>query len=200
MRRFIFSPGGSFESPQVWAITLLSPVTFLIAYLALRRIAARRDYRQVGISMMFGVWLLGGLFMIGISAATGGFAGPNRFDQLIMFLLFSWFPLLTWIMATYDGSLGALIIVTLGALLFWGVRRYRRVPHVRDFRDVGAAVPLCELSSRATRGICSSSSGAEDCRFLGTLSPRKRGCERLGMTMRSFFRQPLKPCPTQGHL
>jgi hypothetical protein len=115
----------SFDAPHVWAITLVSPTTFLIAYVSMRSVAAHRDYRLLGITMMFGVWFLGGLFIIVIAAAGGGFAGPNRVGTLFMFLLFSWFPLLTWIMATYDGSLGALIIVTLGALLFWGVRKYR---------------------------------------------------------------------------
>ncbi len=117
----------SFDSPHVWAITLVSPTTFLVAYLSLRRIAAHRDYRALGIAMMLGVWFLGGLFMIAIATAAGGFAGPNRIGTVFMFLLFSWFPPLTWIMATYDGSLGALVIVTLGVLLFWSIRRYR--PH-----------------------------------------------------------------------
>ncbi len=118
----------SFDFPHVWAITLVSPTTFPIAYLSLRRVAAHRDYGPVGIAMLLGVWSLGGLFMIVIiviATAALGFAGGYHVGTLFMFLLFSWFPLLTWIMATNDGSLGALIIVTLGVLLFWGVRRYR---------------------------------------------------------------------------
>ena len=115
----------SFDFNPLVAITLVSPTTFLMAYLSLKRVAAQRDYRPLGFAMMLGVWLLGGLFIIAIATAEGGFAGPNRVGTLFMFLLFSWFPLLTWIMATYDGSLGALILVTLGALLVWGVRRYR---------------------------------------------------------------------------
>jgi len=115
----------SFDFNPLVAITLVSPTAFLIAYLSLRRVAAQRGYRPLGFAMMLGVWILGGLFIISIATAEGGFAGPNRVGSLFMFLLFSWFPLLTWIMATYDGSLGALILVTLGALLVWGVRRYR---------------------------------------------------------------------------
>lgn len=117
---------GNFDSAHVWAITLLSPITFLVAYLSLRRIAAQRNYGRLGVAMMLGVWFLGGPFVIiVIAAATGGFAGPNRVDQVIRFLLFSWLPPFTWVMATYDGSLGALMIVTFSALLFWDVRRFR---------------------------------------------------------------------------
>jgi ABC-type uncharacterized transport system permease subunit len=61
-----------FDSPQVWAITFLLPVTFLSAYVAARRFAVRRDFKWAGVAMLLGVWLTGGLFMMLAATASGG--------------------------------------------------------------------------------------------------------------------------------
>ena len=73
--------------------------------------------------MLLGAWLTGGLFMmISATAAGGGFVGPNGIAGTLLVLLLSLFPIYTCVMATYDGSLFALLAATLGPFLIWCVQ------------------------------------------------------------------------------
>ena len=70
--------------------------------------------------MLAGIWLLGGLFMtMGASFSGGGLVGPDGARGVVFVLLLSLFPGYTFIMATYDGSLLALLLVTVAAFLVW---------------------------------------------------------------------------------
>jgi Cu/Ag efflux pump CusA len=72
--------------------------------------------------MLVGVWLTGGLFTtLAATASGGGFVGTGILGSLLIVML-SVIPIVTYILAAYDGSLFALLAVTLGALLFCGVR------------------------------------------------------------------------------
>jgi hypothetical protein len=114
----------TFDSPHVWVITFLLPATFLFAYFVLRRFAVRRDFKWVGVAMLLGVWLTGGLFMmLAATASGGGFAGANGVQGTLSMIAWSIIPLVTYMMAAYDGSLFALLAVSIGALLIWGVER-----------------------------------------------------------------------------
>jgi hypothetical protein len=63
--------------------------------------------------MLLGIWLLGGLAMTaGASFCGGGFAGPNGVMGTAIVIGMSLVPIYTFVMATYDGSLGALLMVT----------------------------------------------------------------------------------------
>jgi hypothetical protein len=113
----------TFDSPHVWLITFLMPATFLLAYLAGRRLAVQREFKWVGLAMLLGVWLLGGLFMTVAATASGaGFAGPNGIREGLLMIALSLIPPVTYMMAGYDGSLFALLAVSIGALLIWAVR------------------------------------------------------------------------------
>ena len=73
--------------------------------------------------MLLGVWLTGGIFMtISATAGGGGFVGPDGVAGVLRVLLLSLFPVYTCIMATYDGSLFALLAATLGPFLIWCVQ------------------------------------------------------------------------------
>lgn len=114
----------TFDSPQVWAITFLLPATFLSAYVAARRFAVRRDFKWVGAAMLLGVWLTGGPFMmLAATASGGGFAVANGVQGALSLIAWSIIPLVTYMMAAYDGSLFALLAVSIGALLIWVVQR-----------------------------------------------------------------------------
>jgi len=113
----------TFDSPHVWLITFLMPATFLLAYLVGRRLAVQREFKWVGLAMLLGVWLLGGLFMTVAATASGvGFAGPNGIRDGLLMIALSLIPPVTYMMAAYDGSLFALLAVSIGALLIWAVR------------------------------------------------------------------------------
>src|SRR5262245_37311343 len=110
--------GRTFDAPHARLITLIMPTAFLTAYLAARTLAAKRGYKRLGVAMLVGVWLGGGVFMtISATAAGGGFAGPNGVRGTVIVVLMSMVPIYTYIMAAYDGSLLALLAVTVGALL-----------------------------------------------------------------------------------
>lgn len=109
----------SFDSPQVWAVNFLMPAALLIAYLISRRRARINGFRFVGISMVIGVWLTGGLFIMLCATVEGaGFATAGLFPSILL-VIGSVIPILTCMLATYDGSLGALLIITAAAMLIW---------------------------------------------------------------------------------
>jgi hypothetical protein len=112
----------NFGSQQVWLITLLLPAIFLFAYVVARWFGVKRDFKWVGGAMLLGVWLTGGLFTtLAATASGGGFVGTGILGALLIIIL-SVIPIVTYILAAYDGSLFALLAVTLGALLICGVR------------------------------------------------------------------------------
>jgi hypothetical protein len=53
------------------------------------------------------------------SFSGGGFVGPDGFLGGVRIILISALPIFTITMATYDGSLGALFIVSFVALTIW---------------------------------------------------------------------------------
>jgi hypothetical protein len=113
--------GPNFDSRRVWLCTILMPVTFLLVYVVARRLGMKRDFTWVGPAMLLGVWLTGGLFMTLATASGSGFVGVDGAGRLLIIVL-SVIPIVTFILAAYDGSLFALLAVTLGALLLLGVR------------------------------------------------------------------------------
>jgi hypothetical protein len=104
--------------------TILLPATFLFAYVVAQRLAVKRDFKCVGAAMLLGVWLTDGLFMTLAAMASGsGFIGPDGVWASLLMIVFSVIPVVTYILAAYDGSLFALLAVTLGAFLLWGLRK-----------------------------------------------------------------------------
>ena len=113
--------GPNFDSRHVWLCTILMPATFLLAYVVARSLGMKRDFKWVGPAMLLGVWFSGGLFMTLATAPGSGFVGVDGVGRLLIIVL-SVIPVVTFILAAYDGSLFALLAVTLGALLLLGVR------------------------------------------------------------------------------
>ena len=115
------SAGPNFNSRHVWVITILMPAAFLVTYVVARKFALKRDFRWVGPAMLLGVWITGGLFMTLATVSGSGFVGVDGVGRLLIIVL-SVIPVVTFILAAYDGSMFALLAVTLGALLLLGVR------------------------------------------------------------------------------
>jgi hypothetical protein len=68
--------------------------------------------------MITGVWLLGGLFMmLNATFSGGGFRSQEGIRWAVQSLVLSLIPLYTWMLATYDGSLMALVTITLGGCI-----------------------------------------------------------------------------------
>src|SRR6266566_5786345 len=86
------------------------------------KICSDARFKWVGAAMLLGVWVTGGLFMmLAATASGGGFANPEGIRGSLWIIALSIIPLVTYMLATYDGSLFALLAVTVGALLIWGV-------------------------------------------------------------------------------
>jgi hypothetical protein len=114
--------GRNLSSQQGWAITLVCPAAFLFAYVAARRLALRLEFNWPGTTMLLGVWLTGGLFMTAAAMASGSeFVGGTGLWRLVVIAL-SVIPIVTYVLASYDGSLFALLAVTVGGLLVCGFR------------------------------------------------------------------------------
>jgi hypothetical protein len=115
--------GRNLNSLHVWAITLLAPATLLAAYVVARRLAVGRNFRWLGAAMLIGIWITGGLFITLAATASGsGLAGPHGVRDSMLMIVSSVIPGVTYILSTYDGSFWALLVVTVGALVFCGVR------------------------------------------------------------------------------
>jgi hypothetical protein len=109
-----------FNSLDVRIITAVMPLTFLGIFVATKWANKGAPPRRIGLSMLAGVWLLGGLFMAsGASFSGGGFMMAGGVRAAGGVLLLSLFPMYTFIMATYDGSLAALLLVSAVAVLVW---------------------------------------------------------------------------------
>lgn len=114
--------GPALDSRHIWTLTILSPLTFLFAYLVARRFAANQQFRCPGAAMLSGVWLSGGLFMTLAAVISGSeLIGGTAIGQTLV-LVISVIPIVTLIMASADTSSIALLGVTIGALLVFGVR------------------------------------------------------------------------------
>lgn len=117
--------GPNFDSGHVWVITILMSAAFLLTYVVARKFAIKRHFRWVGAAMLLGVWITGGLFMTIAAMASGSeFVGASGVWRLVIIAL-SVIPIVTFILATVDGSVFALLVVTLGALLLLGFRAIR---------------------------------------------------------------------------
>jgi hypothetical protein len=98
---------------SVRLITFLLPCVLLAAYAAVLLIRQKRDSMpSAAIFMLLGVWFLGTLAIaVGQTFLGAGFASDSHF-ALFSVLLGTLIPIYAFIVATYDGSLGALIAVT----------------------------------------------------------------------------------------
>jgi len=123
--------GPDFGRLDVLAVTVVMPLTLMGTYILLRRRPATTPQERVGLPLMLGIWTLGMFFMdIAATVSGGGFVGPYPWDGVIA-SLFGLLLFPTFVMATYEGSLGALVVATLAAIVIVVSRRQkqRRLPN-----------------------------------------------------------------------
>ena len=115
--------GKGFDTAQLRLVTLVMPASLLITYLFACRVASNHGYVRPGVAMMLGVWLTGGLFTTLSSTAAGGaFAHAGGTVPSLIMIVAGVITIFTSMFATYDGSLFALVIVTVGALVIYAAR------------------------------------------------------------------------------
>lgn len=125
--------GRNFNSRHVGAITILAPLSFLVAYVLARRFAINREFKWLGVVMLLGVWATGGFFIaLGATASGIGWVGPHGIRNSLLMIVSSVIPGVAYFLATYDGSFLALLAVTVGALLVSGFRASRTLLAVKS--------------------------------------------------------------------
>ena len=99
-------------------LTVLMSLPFVIAYVLFRIHPLKGARSSTQWPLLAGVWLLAGPFMaIGASLAGAGFVGPDGLSTGTHIVLASLVPIASIPLAAYDGSLGALLTVSLVVLL-----------------------------------------------------------------------------------
>jgi len=119
--------GDRFDRFDVLGVTIVMPATFFATFLLLRRANRATSQTFRAWPLMLGVWELGGYFML-LSATLqhSGLRNMHGPSDFLMAVLLPLIPIYTFIMAAYDGSLGALIIVSLVGFFMFFVGLYRR--------------------------------------------------------------------------
>jgi hypothetical protein len=114
--------GPNLDARHGWGITVLAPAIFLVTYLVARRFGSKHQFNRVGPAMLLGVWLAGGLFMtLAAILSRSEFLGGTGIWRLVVIVI-SVIPVITFILAAYDGSLFALLVITVGGLVVCGAR------------------------------------------------------------------------------
>lgn len=113
--------GENFCGVDVLALTGLLPVLAVVATVAAQRLQGSTGGAAFApLAVSLGVWVLGPLAMsVSATPTGGGFAMQGWWTALPA--LTALFPLTTFMMATYDGSLGGLLVGSV-ALAFLFIR------------------------------------------------------------------------------
>lgn len=102
---------------MIFPLTVLVPI---LACLALEAFTERWKWPRGGFAgaMIFGIWASGPLWitLINTASAGEGFHMPGAWSFVAV--MTATFPLTTIMMATYQGSLGALYLTTIALLVF----------------------------------------------------------------------------------
>ena len=103
----------TFSGLEVLSLTLFSPsLTCLAVSLDWRANGNSRTFLPAALSAVLGIWLLGPLMMmINASFSYGGFTQPDGLYRVFYSTLI--FPLFTFMMSAYDGTLFAVLLATL---------------------------------------------------------------------------------------
>ena len=109
--------GDHFSGIDDVGLTILLPVMtiWLFAYLAAARFPPFTNPFSP-LLVLFGIWFFGPLsFLIEWSFFGKGLAGPDGLREAVVGTLL--FPICSFIMSAYDGTLGALFFTTVGLLM-----------------------------------------------------------------------------------
>jgi hypothetical protein len=120
--------GSQFEGRDVIAITVLMPLSLSGTYTLVKRLPRSEEEKTpIFRWMLLGLWLFGGFFiMVEGSFLGAGFATSSDLSDFLQSLAMSFLPGIAYIMAAYDGSLGALLIVSVVPPIIWFVRAKRQ--------------------------------------------------------------------------
>lgn len=103
-----------FDRRDVVVVTVLMPLCLCAGWVAASKILTR-SLASVAPQFLMGIWVTGGLLMsLGWMLST-----PSPVHSLAISSLLGIIPIYTFMAATYDGSLGALLLVSIILFLAW---------------------------------------------------------------------------------
>jgi len=114
--------GTRFSEFDVLGLTVLLP-TITCLFFASRWWPWRKPGSRLSEALfaVLGIWLLGPLMLLFSSTFSGGgFSKPGGWQTFL--LMTRWFPAFTFMMSTYDGTLGALLLITVLLPIFAAFR------------------------------------------------------------------------------
>jgi hypothetical protein len=93
---------------------LMSAILVAVYFVATRYTKVAEPAPSIALFLGTGVWILGPLSMtLAATFLGGGFSKGNGVENVGYVLLLTVFPPGTFMMSTYDGSLGALILMSI---------------------------------------------------------------------------------------
>ncbi len=110
----------SLQGTKIWIflLTFFVPVVVLTTYILIRRKPTHAKHPfGLPLFMLFGIWMFGPLAIaIGVIPHGGTFLESGHFQDF----LYIWviFPATTFMMATYSGSLGGLLLTSVLLIIF----------------------------------------------------------------------------------
>ena len=109
--------GHRYSGLDVLVLTALLPITTALVLAIIWERSQNIENRQpTALSALVGIWLFGPLMMFVAESFTGGgFSKPGGWQFVLKGTIF--FPVVTFMMSTYDGTLGA-VLLTSGLLPF----------------------------------------------------------------------------------
>ena len=141
--------GNTFSRQHVLLLTYVLPLTVLMSLLVIGRIPWIEKRKLIAPFGLAGIWLSGGLAMsISATFSGGGFATLDGWRGVVLGAI----PPFTFMMASYDGSLFALLLTTLCLLTVWlvGVVRPKLLLHAGVISGLAALVilvtALCQVA------------------------------------------------------
>jgi hypothetical protein len=104
--------GNRFSGSDAIGLTIVLPITTVLLFIVGRKISGRVKNRlSEGLFALLGIWLLGPLMMaVSATFSGGGFSKPDGWHFVLIGT--GLFPVFTFMMSTYDGTLGAILLTT----------------------------------------------------------------------------------------
>jgi hypothetical protein len=111
------SRGYKIRGLDMFILTLLLPLITLVGLAIFRKLRPERsDHAFIACSMLLGIWVLASLFiLVGASFSTGKPLGAEGWKLVSIGMVL--FPIFTFEISTYDGTLLAVLLITLVLIL-----------------------------------------------------------------------------------
>jgi hypothetical protein len=150
--------GADFSRGHVIFLTYLLPLTVLAGLLVVRLLPSIGQSKVIAPFALVGIWLFGGVAMtINATFSGGGFATPEGWKGVLLGAV----PPFNLMMASYDGSLFALLLTSLCLVAVWltGIVRPKLTLHSGVIVGLAVLVVAITAVSQVALGVIASRLG-----------------------------------------